>query len=146
MCVTKAQNRPKLYCLEIGVNAATFRGTRRGVTRIEIPVHPEADPKACTEWQQIEVPTEILRLIQERNRTHFSQAHGAPFTVGRPLANEVGFKGDGPAGEAILLGTYDTTELAPKVRLCITHLEQIHAMIAEPCKPTISDDEFVGKL
>ena len=31
MCVTKAENRPKLYCLEIGVNAATFRGHLRKV-------------------------------------------------------------------------------------------------------------------
>jgi hypothetical protein len=33
---------------------------RQGVTRIEIPLHPDEDPKECPEWQQIEVPTEVL--------------------------------------------------------------------------------------
>ena len=50
--------------------------TRQGVTRIEIPLHPETDPKTCTEWQQIEVPSDILRMIQDRNRHHFGQARG----------------------------------------------------------------------
>jgi hypothetical protein len=56
-----------------------------GVVRLEIPLHDADDPKTCTQWQQIDVPSEIVRLLQERNRLHFGQAHGAPFTV-LPLA------------------------------------------------------------
>ena len=54
---------------------------RQGVTRIEIPLDPQADPTSCVDWQQIDVPTDILRHLQERNRQHFGQAHGTPFTV-----------------------------------------------------------------
>ena len=56
-------------------------GVRAGVTRIEVPVDPNADPKACIQWRQIEVPTEVLMHLQERNRKHFGQAKGTPFTV-----------------------------------------------------------------
>jgi hypothetical protein len=28
-----------------------------GMSRIEIPVHPEHDPKTCTEWQLIDLPS-----------------------------------------------------------------------------------------
>jgi hypothetical protein len=38
---------------------------RQGVTRIEIPLHPGDDPKACQEWQQVEVPTEVLYELQK---------------------------------------------------------------------------------
>jgi hypothetical protein len=54
---------------------------RKGVTRIEIPLHPEDDPKSCTEWQQIEVPTEVLFHLQQRNQRHFGHSKGSPFTV-----------------------------------------------------------------
>ena len=55
--------------------------TTVGMTRIEIPVHPEQDPKTCTEWQMIDIPPEVLHHLQQRNRKHFSQAFGSPFTV-----------------------------------------------------------------
>ena len=48
------------------------------VVRLEIPTNPDMDPKQCTEWQTVEVPTEIVKHLQERNRKHFGQAHGTP--------------------------------------------------------------------
>jgi hypothetical protein len=56
-------------------------GKRRGLTRIEIPSVHGADPKTCLQWRQIDVPTEVLNHLQTRNREHFGQAHGTPFTV-----------------------------------------------------------------
>jgi len=35
---------------------------RQGITRIEIPLHPDTDPKECQEWQQIDVPTEVAHV------------------------------------------------------------------------------------
>ena len=52
-----------------------------GVVRLEIPTNPGADPKQCTDWQMVDVPTEIVQHLQTRNRKHFGQAHGTPFTV-----------------------------------------------------------------
>jgi exonuclease III len=31
---------------------------RQGVTRVEIPLHPGTDAKSCTEWRQIDVPSQ----------------------------------------------------------------------------------------
>ena len=70
-----------------------------GMTRIEIPVHPEQDPKVCIEWQLIDIPSEVLTHLQARNRQHFSQAQGTPFTV-PPLSIDLGFTGSGEAVHA----------------------------------------------
>ena len=87
------------------LKAQRARGHRSGVTRIEIPVHPHDDPKTCQDWQTIDVPDEIVQHLQARNRKHFGQAHGTPFTC-EPLNNALGFCGDGPGADAILSGQY----------------------------------------
>ena len=74
----------------------------------------------CHEWKQIEVPTEVLLHLQQRNRMHFGQAQGSPFTVA-PLADQLGFCGDGNSSEDILQGEYDTTGLDDNVALLIQH-------------------------
>lgn len=96
----------------------------KGVTRIEIPLHPADDPKSCDEWQQIDVRTEILRHLQERNRQHFGQAHGTPFTV-VPLSDELGFCGNGAATQAILRGKYDSFDLQDNFQLLLHRLKQV---------------------
>jgi hypothetical protein len=100
-----------------------------GVTRIEIPLHPGHDPKTCHEWRQIEVPTEVLFQLQQRNRSHFGQAQGSPFTVA-PLVDQLGFCGDGSSSDEILKGEYDATSLNEHVALLIQHLKQSAEMEA----------------
>ena len=118
---------------------------RQGVTRLEIPLHPGDDPKACTEWRQIDVPTEVVTLLQDRNRKHFDQAKGTPFTVA-PLAEQVGFTGTGVYCDQLLQCTYDSTEHEPSVRLLLKHLQQVHQMEAAATRPTITAEEFRSKL
>ena len=118
---------------------------RQGVTRIEIPLHPGTDPKACTQWRQIDVPTEVLHQLQTRNQTHFGQAQGSPFTVD-PLNSQLGFCGDGISAEDILQGTYDVTGLDDNVAFLIQHLQQSAEMAAIESYPTITEQEYVAKL
>jgi hypothetical protein len=118
---------------------------RKGITRIEVPIHQGADPRSCVEWKQIDVPTDVLLHLQQRNREHFGQAHGTPFTV-LPLANDLGYRGDGVAAEHILNGTYDSQHLDPNLAILITHLQQTEQMAALPCQPTITEDDYVSKL
>ncbi len=87
------------------VKAAREQGKHQGLTRLEIPLHPEDDPKTCTEWRIIDVPSEIVEHLQKRNRQHFGQAHGTPFTID-PLASDFGFCGDSLTADAVLDGTY----------------------------------------
>jgi hypothetical protein len=121
------------------------RGHQSGVTRIEIPLHPSEDPKTCDDWQTIDVPDEIVHHIQARNRKHFGQAHGTPFTC-EPLKTEMGFCGDGPGSEALLQGQYHSHPLSPQIQLLLHHLKLTDEM-AQLCSfPTILHEEFVGKL
>jgi exonuclease III len=120
-------------------------GVRTGITRIEIPVEPHADPKTCVSWKQIEVPTEVLMHLQKRNRDHFGQAQGTPFTV-PPLSDDLAFCGDGPASTSMLNGSYDVSQLDANVALLVQHLEQTSEMAAIETHPTITTAEYVEKL
>ena len=120
-------------------------GVCTGITRIEVPVDPNADPKACVQWRQIEVPTEVLMHLQERNRKHFGQAKGNPFRV-PPLSEDLGFCGDGPASISMLNGSYDVSQLDANVALLVQHLKQTSDMAAIETHSTITVEEYVGKL
>jgi exonuclease III len=99
------------------------RNVKRGVTRIEIPLHPHEDPKNCKKWQLLDVPTEILSSLQQRNQKHFSQVYGTPFTV-PPLSLDLGYGGDTLHGPDILQGRYDVSSLPMSVATLIQHLRQ----------------------
>ncbi|KAI2492927.1 hypothetical protein MHU86_21605 [Fragilaria crotonensis] len=141
----KAEDIKQLFRKISGVRKNKLR---QGVTRIEIPLHPEHDPKTCTEWRQIDVPTEIVRLLQEQNRNHFGQAKGTPFTVA-PLLDDLGFCGDQPLSTRILDGTYqhqsnDDDDVSKNVRLLLQYMTQVHEMAVAPSFPTISMDDFMN--
>ena len=119
---------------------------RQGITRVEIPAHPLDDPKSCTEWRIIDVPSEIVTHLQNRNRMHFGQAHGTPFTV-PPLSNLLGFSGEGEHAEDILTrGSCDYPDLDDNVKLLLDHLRISEEMAEQESYPTITEEEFIGKL
>jgi exonuclease III len=118
---------------------------RRGVTRLEIPVHPEEDPKVCKEWQQIDIPDQILDQLLTRNQNHFGQAHGTPFTI-PPLSDQLGFCANTEASRDILQGNFDDTQLDENVQLLLRHLRQVGEMESEPARPTITEEEYIAKL
>jgi hypothetical protein len=119
--------------------------TRQGVTRVEVPRLEGEDPKTCTDWIQIDVPTEVLERLQQRNRNHFGQAFGTPFTV-PPLATDLGMDGATLHGQQILDGVYNSTTLNGNVQLLFSHMKQVHDIRQNPSKPTITEEEFEGKL
>ena len=128
------------------LNRARTSSVRQGVTQLEIPKHPQEDPKTCTEWQIIDIPTEIVEHLQKRNRQHFGQAHGTPFTV-PPLSRALEFTGEGQGANEILSGTWEQpAELSESVRLLLQHIQITEDMANILCTDTISDEEFVGKL
>jgi hypothetical protein len=127
------------------LKATRIRGHRPGVTRLEIPRHPDTDPKSCTEWRTIDVPTEIVEQLQHRNQQHFSQAKGTPFTID-PLWSDLGFNGDTSEGDDILSGVYPVNPFPEPVRLLIQHLQITQELSTAPTYPTISLPEFEGKI
>jgi hypothetical protein len=128
------------------LKSVKIKGQKQGVTRLEIPQHPDSDPKTCTEWRTIEeVPTEIVEQLQKRNQNHFSQARGTPFTID-PLWTHLGFNGNYYHSDRILDGSYSTDNLADPVLILIQHLKISNEMASIQTYPTISLQEFEGKI
>jgi endonuclease/exonuclease/phosphatase family metal-dependent hydrolase len=118
---------------------------RGGITRLEVPVNPNDDPKTCIHWKVIDIPTDILAQLIRRNRKHFGQAHGTPFTV-PPLSDDLAFTSMTLSGELILNGQYDAAHLDTSVQLLIQHLYSNERASKHALTPSITFGEFVGKL
>ena len=67
----RVQRAEEIKAMMAKIRTARTQSQRRGVTSIEIPVHPDSDPKTCTEWKVIDVPSEVVEQLQKRNREHF---------------------------------------------------------------------------
>jgi hypothetical protein len=63
------------------------------------------NPRTCTDWKTIDDPSEMEFYLQMRNRRHFGQAHGTPFTVS-PLSQDINWSATSPDSEKILSGEY----------------------------------------
>jgi hypothetical protein len=127
------------------LNRARNSNVRQGASRLEIPKHPQDDPKNCTDWQIVDIPTEIVEHLQKRNRQHFGQAHGTPFTI-PPLSEVLSFTGEGQVANDILSGVWDHPELSESVRILLQHLQVTEDLENKPSTADVSDEEFVGKL
>ncbi len=132
-------------CIVSNIKNVRTSNAQKGVVRLEIPLHPEVDPKSCTEWTTVDVPEEIVRCLQQRNRIHFTQAHGTPFTVPL-LSDHLGFCGDGVQSDHILNGTHDLSSYSDSVRLLLRHMQYTQEMAEDTSRPTISDEVFTDKL
>jgi hypothetical protein len=139
------QRAEEIKAMMAKILTARKRGQQKGVTLIEIPVHPKSDPKTCTEWKVLDVPSEMVEHLQRRNRAHFGQAHGTPFTI-PPLSTDLGFCGDSQGTEDILCGRYDDPPFPESIRLLIQQLKQVDEVAQNPTYPTISEATLIGKL
>ena len=119
--------------------------TRTGISRLEVPVDPNDDPRKCTKWKIIDIPTDILAHLQQRNRKHFGQAHGSPFTIS-PLQEDLGFHGDTVQAEMILRGEYNAAHLDSSVQHILEHMRRTESAQQNQLKTTISHSEYVGKI
>ncbi len=87
-----------------------------------------SDPKTCQSWTQIDVPREALRLFQERNRAHFGQVHGTPFTI-TPFSEQLGFGGDGPVSQPILQNTCNNGGITQRASVSNHHCRRVQIQI-----------------
>ena len=143
--IRRMQKAEALNRLFAKISGLRINKEKTGVSRIEIPTNPRIDPKLCDTWQQIDVPTDILYHLRERNRRHFGQAHGTPFTQ-PPLSTDLEFTGLGDASTSMLAGTYRYQGTDENVLLLIDHLRQTDDIAAMDLSTTISEEEYRGKL
>ena len=92
-----------------------------GLSRLEVPLNPLEDPKTCTVWRTVDSPKEITTFLLERNRKHFGQAAGTPFTL-PPLSTIIDFSASTTSCEAILQGTYSNADIDTLTQLFLHHM------------------------
>ncbi len=143
--IRRMQKAEALNRLFAKIRGLRINKEKTGVSRIAIPTNPRINPKLCDTWQQIDVPTDILYHLRERNRRHFGQAHGTPFTQ-PPLSTDLEFTGLGDASTSMLAGTYRYQGTDENISLLIDHLKQTADIAAMDLSTTISEKKYKGKL
>jgi len=132
-------------------------GSQQRLDKLEVPASwPPAytpadqvtqleDPKTshCAEWRTITDPLAIEYYLMLRNRLHFGQAHGTPFTI-PPLSDQLDWGATTTAANEVLQGTsslqHDVAHCQRLLQACqaVTPLDSI------PAEMTLS--EFRGKI
>lgn len=101
------------------------------------------DPKHCTEWRTESDPSHVEYYLLLRNRLHFGQASGTPFTI-PPLELDIDWAASTEAAEAILAGHYNKQIQVPNCDDLIRKCKAITELDNLPC--TITTEEFCGKI
>ena len=135
----------------------TQAGATQSMDRIDIPkswplptsenLHsqPIEDPAKCTEWRSITNPDEIESYIRFRNRGHFGQAQGTPFTE-LPLREDITWQADTVTCEDILNGHHqtDTIKSIPQCQALLNTCKVATELDLIPYY--ISEKEFKHKI
>jgi hypothetical protein len=88
-----------------------------GLQTVLVPVD-NPDPKRATVWKTIDDPHQVVSILQARNKKHFKQASGTPFTTGE--FHSIMFDGSGPLADSVLDGSYQFAD--PGVQLLLDKL------------------------
>jgi hypothetical protein len=116
---------------------------KSGVTCIEIPSLPTADPKTCSSWLQMDIPDEVALHLSERNRRHFGQAAGSPFTK-PPLSIQLGYDAQSVTAERLLHGEYVHEDNNPNIQLLLQYMNFTGDNKRLPMETTISGKEYTA--
>jgi hypothetical protein len=135
----------------------TQTGATQSLNRIDIPASwpplsltdnhsiQLKDPVTCTVWRTITNPDEIEQYIRLRNRGHFSQAQGTPFTE-LPLRDDINWSSDTSTSNNILNG-YHQLETIDSIPQCKALLDACKSAATLDLLPyQITDKEFEQKI
>lgn len=108
------------------------------------PTTTLSNPKEANSWRTITDPPAIEYYLLLRNRFHFGQAHGSPFTVGS-LQHDISWAADSPQSEMILEGTYIPQEQVPDI--CNEVIQACQRRTDNPIiSAELSYESFRGKM
>jgi hypothetical protein len=130
-------------------------GAHQKLDRLEIPTSWPAphstlastqnleDPSSCTKWMTITDPSAIEYYLMLRNRLHFGQAHGTPFTTSL-LTDNLDWAASTPQADDILAGTYESQVDIPQVQTVLKACKAAAELDNIPAELTMED--FQGKI
>jgi hypothetical protein len=105
------------------------------------------DPKAIqhddTQWRTVELPSDVLYYLRLRNRLHFGQAQGTPFTK-PPLSELIDWQASTKYSDMILEGDYDTEEIDDIQQLMLEHCQKLTEL--DSIDGHITTDQFESRL
>ena len=120
--IKKTEDNQRTYNI---LRAMKRRGNEsQRIDRIEIPsswpspsqpitsLDQLEDPKTCSDWRLVTDPDEVEHYLMIRNRLHFGQAEGTPFTR-PPLIDELDWAATTPVAETLLQGQYTQRSIVP---------------------------------
>lgn len=111
--------------------------------RVIVPVDPYDDPNTATNWRIIDEQRLVENTIFQRNRKHFGQAQGTPFTL-QPLKSLVDFGASGKTSDYILTGDFTHEDLDDITHLVLKQMKA--AATANTLSPEITMTNFIDKL
>lgn len=132
----RTQSSPCLDRLEI---PASWPPREQSITSME----SLEDPKTCTQWRCVTQPQEIEYYLMLRNRMHFGQAQGTPFTC-PPFQHDFDWLAATPEAEQLLNGNYPVDSAIPN---CNDLLQACTALTGLDDTPAeLTEEEFQGKI
>lgn len=144
--LTQIQKAESISSVHRKIETQMTSAKNQSITRVEIPVNPTDNPKTCTEWKVVDIPSEVLEALQTRNRRHFGQAHGTPFTI-EPLRGSFGYHGCTLAGRQVLHGNFDLESVTDRnAATILRHMQQQRERQSHPIRPEIDIAAFHSKL
>ena len=127
------------------LNRIDIPATWPGISDPIPPYSDLEDPKKCTNWRNISNPDEIEHYVRLRNRGHFGQAKGTPFTE-IPLEHHVNWTADTPSCDEILKGYHQIDNIST-IPQCQALLDSCKAATDLDLLPyEITAKEFEGKI
>ena len=140
----KVEANKKTYCILRAMRATVDKSQK--LDRVEIPASwppPDQpitslvqleDPKTCIEWRLVTNPLEVEYYLMLRNRLHFGQAQGTPFTM-PPLHEDINWGATSLSAEQLLQGTYTA----------VTSIPQCQELLHE-CRATAEIDNIAHEM
>ena len=125
---------------------ASARGLTKegGLSFVDVPVDPQADPKRCTNWERLVDPQQVEQAIRDRLRKHFSQSKNCNLTS-PPFDITMDFDAACDRAEQILTGTYDTSQVDDLTAALLDCFA--YALGTEPAvSPSMTSAELLGKI
>ena len=124
--------------------------TTMGLSKLKIPRNASITdtatlkelPDTPDHWETISIPSDIERLLMERNQAHFGQAEGTPFTR-PPFTVDVGYKADGYAADLILNGQIEYRTIDTATQLLVKHLQ---SRTTQGLEGKLTPNDVLGKL
>jgi hypothetical protein len=126
----------RLDRLEIPLSWPSLDSPIASVTTLE-------DPKTCNSWRLITEPSEIEYYLLLRNRLHFGQAQGTPFTE-PPISNDVDWSANSTSSTDILNGTYQSQVDVPQCQALLAACRAATDLDLLPAELELKD--FTGKI